>query len=1010
MLSQGARVGLEVALEGKQALLDEIGDIGKQLADALRGAGQSYNPLATPQNAGYAPQPTTTWVGGPAPTGTYPPGFPAPQAWTYPGFQPSYASQTAQTPQAPAAPAGPTTIQHADNVLFSGSATVTISSVQNAVFQGGAGGAGGQGGGGGGGGQGGGGGGGGAPDAQGTGRVRGFWGGVLGGLGLHQLTEIAPALLAGHFVSGAAASVYGARQAYAYSGGDIYGRQAQFQAWAGIPFLGGLINTAMGEEMRGELLHTDWMRTAAFMDTPQPFNAREPSGWTERYIAWMQRMLGMDAFSQFAKTSPTAARGATQMAMRGLRLSPELLRAFADRNETGLGYVPPPLRAALVGADERIRASEAGRASWGFGTPSIEDELRLAEAQGDLETAYMLRRFQARESGVWRPYADLEGIWQSRYAVQTRGAEAEMLGTRRALAVTLGGRGSAAGYWGQEAGVREEQARLAGVEAGFVRERYQQSAALYGADAPATQALWQRVVQLETRVASFETQAAQARIEEIEDRFGGLMDTAALKERRYGVYSEWGMMGGMGFRERLTAGTFGVYEASGRADLARQRREALQGAGVTGVRLEQAILEEEQAGMAAWEGAGRLARTPVDLGLQRAESFASFQVGILSNIPGSYGNLRGALRQQMQLQEQEALQIQEMRERQRRSGTLTPEADFTYQQRLQEIAGQQLSSFNQLSYGWESRLIGTQLGNPGFQNLEARGFAYRDAVLGGAVNPHFGATAEQLPFFMRYASNVPFPVIPGYRGYLSSGFGAFGVDLPTEGGGRVVRERGETDAFARIGLRSGLTGLLTGVAQRALYEGRMHGGDGSLALPGMPGEGPDYGVPEGPGDGGPDSVFYPHGVPGARPGGSAARRGTAHPALRALPHGFGPARAHGPEETVEVPNMGHRLSPLEMETGVRVWKPGMPRTGYVVNPDGTTTITSGGHVRDAAPLRVARPRGEGEGAEKTQRVELRSRLDVYFFGQDGREVGRGSVDDMNGGHARMYVNPGGAQH
>jgi hypothetical protein len=151
------------------------------------------------------------------------------------------------------------------------------------------------------------------------------------------------------------------------------------------------------------------------------------------------------------------------------------------------------------------------------------------------------------------------------------------------------------------------------------------------------------------------------------------------------------------------------------------------------------------------------ANVPFSLGLQRSLSASQYAAQVLTSVPGAYGNVRGALQNTVRGLEREAEELKAQHEIAMQN--VSPEnreaVDFQFQQRLQNIGIQQASAMQTLSYGWENRLISQTLGTPGnFGSIESR-FSLRDAVgRGGVLNPHFGSTGENRPFFARQADEV----------------------------------------------------------------------------------------------------------------------------------------------------------------------------------------------------------------------------------------------------------------
>jgi hypothetical protein len=149
-----------------------------------------------------------------------------------------------------------------------------------------------------------------------------------------------------------------------------------------------------------------------------------------------------------------------------------------------------------------------------------------------------------------------------------------------------------------------------------------------------------------------------------------------------------------------------------------------------------------------------LASAPPTLDIQRGLSSAQYRASVLQTVPGAYGNLRGALQQEVQLINRAAQQKQAeyAAAKQRYGGKLPPYLDYRFQQEFQQLGLQQAQAYHQLSYGWESRLISQTLGAPGNQGFIANQFTFRDAVQNGAMNPHMGATANEVPMWLQQAN------------------------------------------------------------------------------------------------------------------------------------------------------------------------------------------------------------------------------------------------------------------
>jgi hypothetical protein len=147
------------------------------------------------------------------------------------------------------------------------------------------------------------------------------------------------------------------------------------------------------------------------------------------------------------------------------------------------------------------------------------------------------------------------------------------------------------------------------------------------------------------------------------------------------------------------------------------------------------------------------AELPLSIGLQRSLSQSGYQIGVMSSLPGTYGNIRGALQGQMGTLETASREITSRREAQRAAngGVLSEPEEFAYQRQLQDIGGQQASTYGQLAYGWESRLMSQAVNMPGSFSFASPFMTHRAAVGSGVLHPSMGATGPNLPAFMRQA-------------------------------------------------------------------------------------------------------------------------------------------------------------------------------------------------------------------------------------------------------------------
>ena len=84
----------------------------------------------------------------------------------------------------------------------------------------------------------------------------------------------------------------------------------------------------------------------------------------------------------------------------------------------------------------------------------------------------------------------------------------------------------------------------------------------------------------------------------------------------------------------------------------------------------------------------------------------------------------------------------------RYGGQLPQHIEAQYQEELQNIGRQQASNYAQLTEVGKVGSCRKRLALPASFSYIANKFTLRDAVGAGVMNPHFGASKEQLPFFL----------------------------------------------------------------------------------------------------------------------------------------------------------------------------------------------------------------------------------------------------------------------
>jgi hypothetical protein len=198
---------------------------------------------------------------------------------------------------------------------------------------------------------------------------------------------------------------------------------------------------------------------------------------------------------------------------------------------------------------------------------------------------------------------------------------------------------------------------------------------------------------------------------------------------------------------------------------------------------ERVAVEQQRVGQAI------LAHSSVPLGTAYRERRAQtdYQIEVLGTVPGTYGLIRGALMSRMGQIEEGASVIRRRMDEDRAAGKLTPESELNYRNQLRGLGREQASTYAQLAYGWESRLIGMALNTPGSFGIVEPLLSHRAAIGAGVLNPHMGSRGPMLPFFMRQAgilgsiagaTGTP----EGYMATALTGVGARG-DFAIPGGG-----------------------------------------------------------------------------------------------------------------------------------------------------------------------------------------------------------------------------------
>jgi hypothetical protein len=338
---------------------------------------------------------------------------------------------------------------------------------------------------------------------------------------------------------------------------------------------------------------------------------------------------------------------------------------------------------------------------------------------------------------------------------------------------------------------------------GFAPSGIQQQAVAQGLDAQILQAQKNAAettdpnerMKWEQTAAQLQAQKAALPLRQIEERLAPGMRTSQAEQGIVGAEVGIARQNGQGSAETRDLELSGIKAAEDEAVLAERRVTERRDLARQG-KIDPSLVKEAeaQAAQARSKATGmRTAFGQIDLPLEMRErkEQTGYELNVLQNTPGASGNIRGLLQSQMSQLEEEAAYLQN--ELQTRGPDLTEEGRHQIRQRLRQVGTEQQAAHQQLSHGWENRLISTVMNAPGSMSLEGRGLSMRDAVLRGVSNPHMGMNGGQLPFFLRQGSldYMPQTGMPGVTGFLGGergdrtrvpGRGNAGVDLDLGGG------------------------------------------------------------------------------------------------------------------------------------------------------------------------------------------------------------------------------------
>lgn len=399
-----------------------------------------------------------------------------------------------------------------------------------------------------------------------------------------------------------------------------------------------------------------------------------------------------------------------------------------------------------------------------------------ARARGDERSALMWDA-QAAQAGAALATLPLQQLQaqiapeQMRAQAAASGAQA-VLGAQAALGVAPSAAAQAQQTAAAGATLAAEQHLLAGMLSGAVP-----------ADSALIQQQRARVAAAEAGIATLPLQQLQARIAPEQIRAQAASGIAGAE---LGIARTAGL-GGAETREIQLA----QVQAAQNALAADQH--LLEGMRSGAVPADSALIQQQEARVAQGrlgvaQSRTTLGQVDIPLPIREAREQTQFELGVLRNLPGTYGSIRGLLGRQIGNIEQEANVL--IQEYQQRGPEMSEEGRHQIRTQLRQLGTEQAGAFQELSVGWENRLMSRVINNPGSFNLEGRGMSLMNSVMAGVMNPHFGSTGRDLPFFLRESALAPIPSLglPGVRELPGSETGRFGPGVadPT----RFLREAG----------------------------------------------------------------------------------------------------------------------------------------------------------------------------------------------------------------------------
>lgn len=561
-------------------------------------------------------------------------------------------------------------------------------------------------------------------------------------------------------------------------GSDEFGRNLRIGRVAGVMGryvgLGGLregMTFDPSYATLGEMIDAESATVGAVLGNPNLGGGFSGGMGRNMEAAMRQAILSGDFEGATGLAKGIAARGGGGAAID--RASYDAAWFSSARGEASFAGARRGVRSAYVQAAEAgLYSRDSAAMALDAGGGDFDAEIRLLEAQ----LAYTDDRAQAEEIG-----AKLQGARVARVQAREAGTRYRFGLASERLGIASGRLGveemSASIFGGSFAGIGLQQAGIGMARSGLISA---QAGSL---------------TMSEEQRARMTIEAAQAAVQAIMTGAGGFQRDFGVAGAGYSLAgANTGLTVGGGYGALAAAGSFRsqvasaesqMHAAQGEIDFLRSHNAPEDAPAMLAARTRMA-----EAQSAMQRAGGGFASAPLPAAFTGQMEAAAFSIQVAGSLPGMYGSRREMMGQQMDLlagaigyrQRQRAEQIAIQ-------GHLTPEEELTYQREIMGLQGQRVGLFNEMSYGWQNRLLSTVVNTPGNFAAIAPGLAMRAAVGAGVRNPLFGGQVGDIPNFMEQSMLV------GSLSGAHSPAGLAATALQAGRGGGAVRLEGPVEVI-----------------------------------------------------------------------------------------------------------------------------------------------------------------------------------------------------------------------